>query len=199
MRVRTVRKTKHNRTYLFSGIAVCGECGFRLGPKTNIRNKVPMYNCPGHYIKRSGCENKTNISERKIEAYLLDRLEEKVSVYKIEYTRMIAEQKEVDLKPEITALRGKLSRLKELYLNELITLDEYRADRAGLASRLEELLAMDKPKEKPDFERIDRVLSLGRREAYDDLSKQDKREFWQAMVREIRIYPDRHIEYDLRV
>lgn len=199
LRIRTVRKTKYNRTYLFSGIAVCGECGFRLGPKTNTRNKVPMYNCPGHYIKRSGCENKTNLSEKKIEAHLLDLLEEKVKAYKVEYERMLAEQKEVDLKPEITALRGKLSRLKELYLNELITLEEYKADRAGLTARLEELLALDKPKEKPNFERIDRLLSHGWREAYNDLSKPDKREFWQAMVKTIRIYPDRHIEFDLWV
>ena len=183
LRIRPVRKTIKNRTYLFSGIAVCGECGFHLSGKTNTRNKVPLYNCPGHYIKRSGCENKTNLSERKIEAYLLDRIEGKVRSYKIAYEQMQIEKQEADYKSEISALRGKLARLKELYLNDLISLEEYKTDHAGLAAHLEELIALDKPREKPDFERIERVLRHGWREAYDDLSKPDKREFWQALVR----------------
>lgn len=197
LRTRTVRKTKYNRTYLFSGIARCGECGYHLAPKTNTRNKVPMYNCPAHYIKRSGCGNKTNISEKKIEAYLLDHLEEKVRVYKIAYQRMLEKTKEMNLKPEITAVRGKLARLKDLYLNELITLDEFKADRESLSARLEELLGLDQPKRKPNMERIEKLVCAGWREAYDGLSKEDRREFWQAMIQEIRIYPDRHIEYDL--
>ncbi|MDE7262368.1 MAG: recombinase family protein, partial [Oscillospiraceae bacterium] len=197
LRLRTVRKTKQNRTYLFSGIAVCGECGYHLGGRTNVRNKVPLYNCPGHYIKRSGCENKTNISERKIEAYLLDMLEEKVRLYKIEYARMLAEKKDVDYKPEIASIRAKLGKLKELYLNDLISLEEYRTDHAALSARLEELLALDLPKKKPNLERIEQKVCKGWRETYDGLSKADRREFWQALVTEIRIYPDRHIEYDL--
>ena len=199
LRIRPVRKTKYNRTYLFSGLAVCGECGYHLAPKTNTRNKVPMYNCPAHYIKRSGCENKTNLSEKKIEAYLLDQLEEKVRTYKLEYQRMQAQRKEIDRKPELAAVKGKLTRLKELYLNELISLEEYRADHAALSARQAELEELIRPRWEPNFQRIDAILTAGWRTAYDDLSKPDRREFWQAMVQEIRIYPDRHIAFDLRV
>lgn len=197
LRVRTVRKTKYNRTYLFSGIAVCGECGYHLGPRTNVRNKVPTYNCPAHYIKRSGCENKTNISERKIEAYVLDMLDEKVRDYRLGYQRIMESKRDVDYKSEISAVRGKLGKLKELYLNDLITLEEYRADHAQLSARLEELLELDRPKKKSNLERINRLVCSGWRPAYDDLSPADRREFWQALLKEIRVYPDRHIEYDL--
>lgn len=198
LRIRPVRKTKYNRTYLFSGIAVCGECGYHLGPKTNTRNKVPMYNCPAHYIKRSGCENKTNISERKIEAYLLDMLEEKVRDYRIEYLRIMESKRDTDYKSEISAIRSKLNKLKDLYLNDYITLDEYRADHMRLSARLEKLMELDRPKKKHNnLDRIDELVCSGWREAYDDLSQADRREFWQALVKAIRIYPDRHIEYDL--
>lgn len=197
LRVRTVRKTKYNRTYLFSGIAVCGECGFRLGPKTNTRNRVPLYNCPGHYIKRSGCQNKTNISERKIEAYILDRIEPELCRLKIEYERIASSRDRRDHKQEISLLKGKLSRLKDLYLNDLITLEEYKVDQKTMTEQLESLIEQDRPKQEPDFAKIDEVLRFGWRELYDDVSKEKKREFWRTILREIRIYPDRHIEFDL--
>lgn len=199
LRIRTVRKTKHNRTYLFSGIAVCGECGFRLGPKTNTRNKVPMYNCPGHYIKRSGCQNKTNLSERKIEAYIIDMIEPEMTRLRIAYEDIAAKRVRVDHKKEIAVIRGKLSKLKDLYLNDLITLEEYKTDQKYLTALLEQLVQQDTPEKEPDFERIRKVLSFGWKEVYSEVSKEKKREFWQAILRQIRIYPDRHIEFDLNL
>ncbi len=196
LRIRPVRKTKYNRTYLFSGIAVCGECGFRLGPKTNTRNKVPMYNCPGHYIKRSGCQNKTNLSERKIEAYLISMLETEMRRLKIEYEDISSKRVKVDHKKEIAAIRGKLSKLKDLYLNDLITLEEYKNDQRSLTEQLERLARQDAPAREPNFERIEGILSFEWKSIYAEVSKEKKREFWQAVLKEIRIYPDRHIEFD---
>ncbi len=199
MRTRTVRKTMNNRVYIFSGIAVCGECGFHLGGRTNAKNKVPLYNCPGHYVKRSGCENKTNISERKIEAYLINEIEKKLTEYKVAYASLAAEQEGPDHKAEIAALRGKIKKLKDLYLNDLITLEEYKADHAAMTERMESLIEQDKPKEPPDFQRAERLLGTGWQEVYDSLSKKERREFWHALLRELRIYPDRHIEFELRL
>ena len=83
MRARTVRKVKENRVYLFSGLICCGECGYRLGGRTNTRSKTPFYNCPSHYIRRA-CGNNVNLSERKIEAYIMDSIDSKLSQYKID-------------------------------------------------------------------------------------------------------------------
>lgn len=199
LRTRTVRKTKYNRTYLFSGIAVCGECGFRLGPKTNAKNRVPMYNCPGHYIKRSGCTNKTNMSEGKIEAFMIDRIEPEMRRLKVKYQHVAPAKERRDHKQEIATLRGKLSKLKDLYLNDLITLDEYKSDQASMAARIEGLIEQDRPKRPPDFAKIEAALSVGWKEMYQGISKEKKREFWQAVLKEIRLYPDRHIEFDLNL
>lgn len=196
MRSRTVRKVKQNRTYLFSGIAVCGECGFRLGGRTNVRNKVPTYNCPGHYVKRSGCQNKTNISERKIEAYLIDRIEPEMRRLKLEYESIASQQAGKNHKKEIAAIRGKLSKLKDLYLNDLITLDEYKADQKSMTDIIVKLEDQDRPMKEPDFRKFDTLLSSGWRDVYGEVSKEKKREFWRAVLKEIRIYPDRHIEFD---
>lgn len=199
LRMKTVRKTIKNRTYLFSGIAVCGECGFRLGPKTNVRNKAPMYNCPGHYIKRSGCQNKTNLSERKIEAFIIDRIEPEMNRLKVEYAKLAGERTGKSHKQEIAQLKKKVSKLKDLYLNDLITLEEYKADQAAIVDRINFLEESDKPKQAPDFGKIERVLSSGWKDTYFDIPKEGKREFWRTILKEIRIYPDRHIEFDLDI
>lgn len=199
MRIRPVRKTKYNRTYLFSGIAVCGECKFHLGGKTNIRNPVPMYNCPGHYIKRSGCQNRTNLSERKIETYIIDRLEPEIRRLKLEYESVSSPKDRIDHKREIASLRGKISKLKDLYLNDLITLEEYKSDQQAMTALIEKLEKQDLPGKKPDFEKIEMLLSSGWREIYQGVSKERKREFWRLVLKEIRIYPDRHVEFDLNL
>lgn len=199
MRLHTVRKTKYNRTYLFSGIAVCGTCGYHLGPKTNMKNKVPLYNCPGHYIKRSGCENRTNISERKIEAYLLGMIEPEMRRLKIEYENLSKTKKPTDHAKEIALLHGKMSKLKELYLNDLITLEEYKADQRQMSAKLEGLLELDRQTPGPDFERIQKALFIGWQDMYQGVSREKKREFWHFVLKEVRIYPDRHIEFDLRL
>lgn len=196
MRVRTVRKVKQNRTYLFSGIAVCGECGFRLGGRTNAKNKVPTYNCPGHYVKRSDCQNKTNMSERKIEAYLIERIEPEMKILKLEYESVSSQSSGKNHKKEISVIRGKLSKLKDLYLNDLITLEEYKADQKAMADLIEKLEEQDHPVKEPDFQKFDTLLSSGWKSVYNDVSKEQKREFWRAVLKEIRIYPDRHIEFD---
>lgn len=89
--------------------------------------------------------------------------------------------------------------MKDLYLNDLITLDEYRTDQKAMTDQLEHLQELDKPERPPDFEKIKNALNLGWRELYQDVSKEQKREFWQLLIKEIRIYPDRHIEFDLDV
>lgn len=199
MRCRPVRKTLKNRVYLFSGIAVCGECGFHLGGKTNTRNLVPIYNCPGHYIKRSGCENKTNISERKIESFILESLDRKLKETKMDYVLNSTKKQGTCYKSEIASLRLKLKKLKDLYLNDLISLDEYREDKKTIEARLSELEMMEQPVKEVDFAAIERIVRPGWQETYNALLKEDKREFWLMLIKEIRIYPDRHIEYDLRI
>lgn len=197
MRKRVVRKAKENRVYLFSGLISCGECGFRMGGRTNIRNKTPLYNCPGHYIKRSSCGNKTNLSEGKIEVYIINTIDEKLSKYKIDFEGMKNSKKEKSHQPEIASLKNKVSRLKDLYLNDLISLEEYKADQKEMLSRITYLSELEKPPEKPDFEKIDAILTHGWRESYMELSRIEKRDFWRILIKEIRLFPDRSIEYDL--
>lgn len=197
MRLRPVRRTIKNRVYLFSGLAVCGGCGFHLGCKTNTHSKTPMYNCPGHYIKRSGCENKTNLSERKIEQYLVASIDGRLAAIKAVVTKNEGAGRARNYKAEISAIRSKLAKLKNLYLNDLISLDEYKADHEAFSETLRELAERDTAVRKPDFTTAESLLADGWKDIYWDTSKEGKREFWRVLLRQVRIYPDRHIEFDL--
>lgn len=200
LRIRVVRKTIKNRTYLFSGIAVCGECGYHMAGRTNTRNKVPMYNCPGHYIKRSGCENRTNLSEKKIEEYLVETVGQKMAQMRTQQSRLVEMDEQKDHKQEIAHLKGKLSRLKNLYLDNLISFEEYKEDQSGIQEEISRLTALDQQQTSaPDFDKIDRLLVVGWKNMYQESSKEVRREFWQALLKEVRIYPDRHIEFDINL
>lgn len=198
MRQRTVRKVKEDRVYLYSGLIVCGECGYRMGGRTNARNHVPLYNCPSCYVRKV-CSNHTNLSERKIEAYIIDTIDLKLERYKVEYERLMKGVQEKSYRPEIANLRSKLAKLKTLYLNDLITLEEYKADQASMTARIVRLEELERPKKRPDFERLEAILVDRWKESYQELSRPHKRDFWRLLVKEIRLYADRHLDYDLNL
>ncbi len=197
MRGRIVRKAKADRVYLFSGLIVCGSCGFRMGGRTNGHGGTPFYNCPGHYIKKA-CGNRVNLSERKIERYLIDTIDRKLSQYKIDFEGVrAAKRREKSHQSEIAALKGKLSRLKDLYLEDLISLEAYKADLKEMTARLDHLKEQEQPLKEPDFSKLDSVLVQGWTCVYSELDRASKRDFWRLLIKEIRIYPDRSIDYDL--
>ncbi|MCM1233986.1 MAG: recombinase family protein [Ruminococcus flavefaciens] len=196
MRSRTVRKAKDNRVYLFSGLIVCGACGYRMGGRTNSRGATPFYNCPSRYIRKA-CSNSVNLAESKIAAYIMDTIDFKLSQYKIDFRNLRDREKGRNYQTEISAVKAKLSRLKDLYLNELISLEEFQADQKPLKARLEELTEAAKPLKIPDFGRADALLVKGWRTAYEELDRPSRRDFWRILIKEIRIFPDRRIDYDL--
>lgn len=197
MRRRIVRKTENNRVYIFSGLITCGECGQRMGGRVNTNQESYYYNCTSHYMTASTCANNSNLGERRIEKFLVETIRGKMEQWKIEVEQIYAEQRARDYKGEISTLRAKMGKLKDLYLNDLITLEEYKADQAAYQSRIESLAAEASTQKKPNFELADKLLTDGWETAYYGMKQEQKQEFWRILIKEIRIYKDKHIEYDL--
>lgn len=198
MRRHIVRKTEKNRVYIFSGLIVCGLCGGRMGGRVNTNQESRFYNCTSHYQKVSGCVNKVNMGEKKVEAFLVGSIREKMEIQK---AKLAAEpvQKPRDYKGEIAALRTKIDRLKDLYVNDLITLEQCKKDQQTYLDKINMLEQESKDKEAPDFMEIEKILSAGWETIYNGLKNEQKQEFWRILIKEIRVYPDRHMEYDLRL
>lgn len=197
MKRRIVRKSPANHVFLFSGLTVCPECGRRMGTRRSTTADYQYYSCPAPYIMAGECGNRVCMSERKIEAHLLDSIDAEMNRRKLEYEQDASRRKADGYKAEISAVRGKLSRLKDLYLNDLITIDEYKADKEAFEARLKDLLEKDRPLERPNFEAFEAMMSGDWKAAYSEMSKEDKRAFWRIVLRKIRVYPDRHIEFEL--
>lgn len=198
MRRRVVRKSPKNRVYIFSGLIVCGECGKRMGGRVNTNCESYFYNCHSSYLRDAVCSNKTNLSQKKIEKFLLETIRGKMEEQKAEFEAIPA-QKQRDYKSEISALRGKIERLKDLYVNDLITLEQCKSDQKSYLEKIHELEKQSEEQRQLNFEDAERLLSSGWETVYKSLTSEQKQAFWRILLKEIRVYPDRHVEYDLRL
>ena len=196
-RRRIVRKTAHNRLYIFSGLIVCGECGQRMGGRVNTNQESFFYNCTKHYQAGYLCDNNRNLGERKIEQFLFDTILSKMEQLKIDCQKLHEAQKNRNYKREIAALRAKLEKLKTLYLNDLITLEEYKADHESYKQQIAALEEESAVKEYRSLEVAEKLLQDGWIDVYRDMNREQKQGFWRILIKEIRIFKNNRIEYDL--
>lgn len=182
--------------YIFSGLLVCGECGRRLGSFRDKKARkhdyviYPSYRCNNHYTGLKTCPNTKVIIEKTMEAYLIDNLPELAQKCKIEYFQ---KQKPIlDVEKKKQAITRKLNRLKELYLNELIELNEYKADKNLYEEQLAHLNNVEAPKTR-DFSELDKLTGIDLKTVYGLLNNIERRYLWRSVIQEIRIDRERNI------
>lgn len=191
-------KASQKHCYLFSGLMVCSECGRKMDAYTRRRSLVnggktiyKMYRC---HLRYGGgairCSNPKAFGENQIEHYLLDHIKDEIRQYVFECQRAAAPIK--DNQSKIATLKKKLDRLKALYLDEVISLDEYKADRQKLVEEIEEL-KKEAPEEGNviDVSHLEELLNADIEAIYKDMTDEQKRFFWRSIIREIRVGSDR--------
>ena len=90
------------------------------------------------------------------------------------------------------SVEGKMQKLKDLYLNDLITMDEFKLDREKLLMQLEKINAEDSRPVK-DLSYLKNFLKMDFESVYDSLSIPERRELWRSIVKEIRVDHDKNI------
>jgi hypothetical protein len=193
---RNVKKSQKN-VYIFSGLIRCAERGRAYAANTRKRKRgnslqiIPQYRCQLHYIRKPAqCPNAKVVSETALEAYLIGHLRERIGEVILEYDIKTAPVK--DRSAQIKTLESKIRRLKELYVNDLISLEEYKADKESYLAQIEEL-TVETPRE-ADPAPLRELLRTDFEEMYDDMEKSEKRRFWRAVLKEIRFGMDRSID-----
>lgn len=121
-----------------------------------------------------------------------------MKAYKIQVEKQKAERDRKDYRTAIASLKAKNKRLMDLYLNELVSLEECKKGCEENNRRIAELENEAKEVEIPDFSVQDKALGWKWKDAYQELTKEEKREFWMILIDKICVFPDRHIEYTLR-
>ena len=167
---RNAGQYKHH-TYLFTGKIFCAECGKKMVTHACQQSTYIYYRCPTYIIHR--CEHQKRHNEKSIEQWLRTNILEHISSYNAELKKRPA-PKPVDTAP----IKRKLEKLWDLYSNDLIDRDMYETEYNKLQAQLKAaesaIIEMPKP--------IDIKSYQDALQAYDTLTPELRREFWQRSI-----------------
>lgn len=183
-------KKSQKHTYIFSGLVVCADCGAHMGVNRRIKRNYEeiTYRCPAHFQPRKDkCKNAKTLNQNVLERHLLKTIQSDLN-RRIEGYR-IKQKSADDTEKQRKKIEKKMERLKDLYIDGMIDMQEYKADR----QRLESELAQIRTEPKQDFTELENLLKLTMGEIYGTFSAEEKRRFWRELVKEIRFGSDKKI------
>ena len=188
---RNARSSPSGRVYIFTSILVCAECNHKLVGRLVSRGGKYYYRC-NQYVQRGKCPHKKEIREEVVEEWLFAHLAEELERCKLDWEVKAAKKKRALSGTDKAAIKHKLQKLKELYVNDLIDLEEYKKDYQVYTSALNQL--PDPVEEKPpDFSAVEAILQNNFKQIYETLTREEKRTLLRSAIKEIRIDSENNI------
>ena len=191
-------KKNQKETYIFTGLIRCAECGRVMGGNTRRRQRgncytiTHDYRCTGYYARMpKQCNNQKVATEKVIEKHLITHIKPMIQDRILQYEIADRENQRDRTPEQITATNMKLDRLKTLYIDGLIDLDTYKADRADLIERLEDLQRKAAESHTEDTEALRRLLKPDIWEMYEGFTAEEKRRFWRGILEKITFSRER--------
>lgn len=189
------------RNYVFSGMVWCADCGRKMTGTSDVKNRhkenterYKVYRCMYHYRPIPTCSNTRGINEKKLEKYLVTNLKDLAFAdIKVE-----DKKKAKSYEKQIKAIEKKMSRLKELYVNELINLDEYKRDMASYKADIDSFKERLKEYEGGDKTALKDLVGSRLDEWYWTLTENEKRELWASVIDKIYYGSDKNISVIFR-
>lgn len=197
---KNIRMNK-SHDYIFSGLVRCADCGRAMAAVqmswsghlradgTRKKYRKNGYRCKGYFDLKT-CVNKKRIYESSLEKYLITHLKDEISNHIAEYEINTAPIINIEAKRK--KIETKIERLKDLYVNELIDLDEFKISRAKYIEQLNALPIEDKVQTK-DFEQLKKLLNSDIETIYSNFTFEEKQRFWRAILKEIHFNSERVI------
>lgn len=189
-------KVSQKYSYVFSGLLRCAHCGQAFSGamrKIKKRNgdgyyKYPFYRCHGAYPNKR-CINRKIVFESYIERYLLSNIKDLLQKYIADYE--IATAKVIDYDSRRASILKKIGKLKDLYVNDIITMDELKQDKERYIKELESL-----PRNQPqkDMTPIRKLLKMDLNSVYETLDPAERRQLWRSVIKEIQIDDRRNLK-----
>lgn len=181
-------KLRHNeRVYTYSGLVFCAECGLHMAGASTKYVKADgdtkyykHYRCTNAVV-RKWCSHNLSIKEADIDKFIVANLSQELANYKAEFE---IKTKEVDYKAQRNKIEKKIKRLKDLYINELITLDEYKADLSKFNAELDKIPTDNV---KTDFSAIEMLLNMDINRLYYELTCEERQVLIRSVVKSITI------------
>ena len=180
MKQRSIRHNPTARVYLFSGIVRCSCCGHAMTgfslPKPSGQDYY--YRCHEAALYHR-CEHAHSIREERLERWMIENVALELDQWSAQY-KLTPKKKA----PDNAKIKRKIERLKTLYLDELITLEQYKADRAKLEAQLGNESAP------PDLSGIKKQFEGDFQSVYKSLTREQRRSFWHSVIDRIDLDAD---------
>ena len=186
-----IKKTQSpDRVYLFTGLIRCPVCGNTMKAtfKTYPNDRSKEYNgyrCNNGRLRT--CSYRHQLSEKKIEKYLLANIRRDLEVFAIQAEAKETEKRRKPKARDIVALSEQLRRLNVIYMAGNISDEEYASETRRLKAEIERAKAEEAEAKPANLEKIRALLSQDFLGAYDALAKEDQQRFWRSLIAEIYI------------
>lgn len=186
-----IKKTQcPERVYLFTGLLRCPDCGNTLKAtfKTYPNDRSKEYNgyrC--NNAKLRTCTFRHQLSERKIEKYLLANIRTMIEQHIIDTE---VRKKEKSRRPkvrDIVSLNEQLRRLNVIYMAGNISDEEYGTETKRIKSEIEKAKLEDREDIVLNTDGLKQFLESDALAIYDTLSKEDQRRIWRSIIQEIHV------------
>lgn len=186
-----IKKTQSpDRIYLFTGLIRCPDCGntlkatFKTYP--NDRNKeYNGYRC--NNAKLRTCTFRHQLSERKIEKFLLENIQQELGQYLVDAEAEAALKRCQTKVQDLVLLKEQLRRLNVIFMAGNISDEEYEAEAKRLKAELAKAQSQEEENRVPNTALIKSFLESDFLTIYDTLSKDDQRRVWRSIIKEILV------------
>lgn len=181
--------------YIFAGLLMCPLCNHYLRGNSTYRKLASgekkvykAYRCR-QYSASYRCKYKSGHREDRVETYLLNHLDDALKDYIASYEVSSAATLEISSVEKIAKIEKKLKKLYELFLDDLIDKDSYRAEYNKFQNEIAELKKMPVAPV-VDLTAFKKLLRGDWREVYDTFTEQEKNAFFKSFIDYIYIYED---------
>lgn len=182
--------------YFFSGLAECNTCGRKMNGVVCYNPKPTKYYSCRHGAHFTTCTHNKRCRESKIENVALDEILKHVNtrVSSVEIKKKKPKNSEKDI------INKKLKKIKELYVADLIQIDEYRKDYELYLSQLKEL-ENEEAENDVSYDFLDLATYIKNtdfRLMYEKMDDEHKRLFWYKTISKITITDNNEIRIIFR-
>lgn len=185
----TVPVVKNDRVALFGKLMYCKQCGGKMYSNSWVRKRANgnkyiehIYQCNKYRLRQ--CKNGYKISQSKIEKYILNNIYKLMKNQKYEYEQYITKSAITDNSAKIKKLKKRLTKLKDLYLDDMITKADYKIEYENITKNLSELSS--KQKITPDIKNILYDIDISNfKKTYNSFTDIEKRRLWCEIIDKI--------------
>lgn len=186
-----IKKTqKPERVYLFTGMIRCPCCGNTLKAtfKTYPSDRTKEYN--GYRCNNSrlrACNYNHQLSERKIEKYLLENIKTILTDYMSDVEIAASKKEKTSRTSDIVVLNEQLRRLNVIFMSGNISDEEYEKEANRIKAEINRARDAEKENRPINTQAIKDFLKSNIINAYETLGKEDQRRMWRYLIEEIYV------------